>query len=364
MLKHYEPRTTCELLRHRSILFVGDSTMVQMFGAFVMLLGGEFGRQHLGKDVTASACNDTVRLNYVRNDLALWLEHGDTSGSQVRRCNSQTLSGTVFSRRAVDADVLVLGVGQHTAPSFFSRGSPLAARLRNVAGEAERAASAFFFHNFNHTLSTVLARRAAAFGASAASTIVLGASIPVPGCSRFTAPASAAAAHAVYARPDVRNLTNYYDHWRLSFELNAVARALVTSAGAWMLDVAEPSLQRPDAARGFDDTNTTEDCLHYCPPGPVDEFARMLSQLLHEGNVFAPAGQPASRPRRSRMFAVNYSEWSTIYGIYDVRYESLPSREMQKRWDVEPALMERSWWPFNACGLQQSRVTDYMKKGL
>ena len=227
--------------------------------------------------------------------------------------------------------------------------------MRVIPGEAARAASAFFFHNFNHTLSSVLARRAS-LGASPASTIVLGASIPVPGCSRFSAPVTTAVAHAMFARPDVRNLTKYYDHWRLSFQLNAVARSLATPAGAWFIDVAEPSMQRPDAAKGWFRASLVaweEDCLHYCPPGPVDEWARMLNQVLHEGSVF-----PIPRQRRSHMFAINYSEWSSVYGIFDKRFEKPTTREAQVRWskDAEAPLSARSWWPFHACDGGMSRA--------
>ena len=65
-LASYDHAATCRLLHGRSILLVGDSTMEQLFAAFVLLLRGRAGRPWMMKDVTASACGDTVRLNFVR----------------------------------------------------------------------------------------------------------------------------------------------------------------------------------------------------------------------------------------------------------------------------------------------------------
>ena len=85
--------------------------------------------------------------------------------------------------------------------------------------------------------------------------------MPVPGCSSFTLPT--AEALAAYAQPDLATVSPYHRHWRLNHETNAMARGLAVQAGVWFVDVAEPSLQRPDAARGFDGNNqTVEDCLH------------------------------------------------------------------------------------------------------
>jgi hypothetical protein len=60
----------------QQVLFVGDSTTGQLFMSFVMLINGTFGRNAVNlrnlNELTASACNDSVRLNYVRNNLCLW----------------------------------------------------------------------------------------------------------------------------------------------------------------------------------------------------------------------------------------------------------------------------------------------------
>ena len=71
--------------------------------------------------------------------------------------------------------------------------------------------------------------------------------MPVPRCSRFGAPITATEALSAYARSS----TLYGGSWRLNHQLNAIARALAQDAGAWFVDLAGPSLQRPDAAKGL-----------------------------------------------------------------------------------------------------------------
>ena len=120
----------------------------------------------------------------------------------------------------------------------------------------------------------------------------MGAHMPVPRCSRFGAPITATEALSAYARSS----TLYGGSWRLNHQLNAIARALAQDAGAWFVDLAGPSLQRPDAAKGLNESKktTAEDCVHYCLPGPPDDWSRMLIQLLHAGQdrVFARRARP------------------------------------------------------------------------
>lgn len=356
-LASYDHAATCRLLHGRSILLVGDSTMEQLFAAFVLLLRGRAGRPWMMKDVTASACGDTVRLNFVRNDLSLWLDAGDASGTHVSRCNPTTLAGSHFACRAADADVVVFGVGQHRTAAV--------SQLVGAPAHAEKAldsvASDFFFHSFNHTLATSRARREA-WGAPASSVVVMGPHMPVPGCSEFGAPITAAEALSTYAQRS----TLYGDSWRLNHQLNAIARALAQDAGAWFVDLTGPSLQRPDAAKGYNESKrtTAEDCVHYCLPGPPDEWARMLVQLLHVGQkrVFTQRAP-------SEMFLLNGSEWHGKYGAANARLEvegcglcghheadDMGSRHhtactASARRNTTERLRDSWWWPpFDSCG--------------
>ena len=53
---------------------------------------------------------------------------------------------------------------------------------------AKRARVGFFARNLNHTLTSLLARRAAWGHTDPATVVVLGTSTPVRGCAQYTAP--------------------------------------------------------------------------------------------------------------------------------------------------------------------------------
>ena len=80
-LEQFERERACATLRSvgRSLLIVGDSTTGQLFLSISMMLGATLGRNRDMKsvlnDVTASACNDTVRISFVRRDLLLFAMH-------------------------------------------------------------------------------------------------------------------------------------------------------------------------------------------------------------------------------------------------------------------------------------------------
>ncbi|KAJ1618241.1 hypothetical protein T492DRAFT_1094179 [Pavlovales sp. CCMP2436] len=70
------PESACAALAGQQLLFAGDSTMGMQFLSFVGLLDGTFGKQRQKvisvKAVSASACNDTVRIRFIRNDMISW----------------------------------------------------------------------------------------------------------------------------------------------------------------------------------------------------------------------------------------------------------------------------------------------------
>ena len=119
-----------------------------------------------------------------------------------------------------------------------------------AAEAARRTRLGFFARSLNHTLGSLLARRAAWGRTDPASVIMLGASTPIRGCARFRAPISAFEAVEAAAGGDSGNVTTNELRWRQYPYFNQVAHTLVTAAGASFLDVAAPSAQRPDGAMG------------------------------------------------------------------------------------------------------------------
>ena len=324
------------MLRGQAMLFVGDSTVRDVFQSFVMLLKGKFGRQHFGKDVTATACDDSVRLNYVRNDLLLY--SSDRADQQmVYGCSANVIT-QCYVRRAADANIVVLGVGQHFAPSF--------AHVRKRTGQPSppgHSASHFFVNSFNHTVGRLVASRADA----SRGVIVLGASMPVPGCSRFTAPIGLDSALAAYAHPAAGR--TYAPQWEENHQLNQAARWLAEAHGVAFIDVASPSMRRPDAARGLADTlsgSGVEDCVHFCPPGPYDTWSTLVYNLLRAerdrgaNGGGSSGGGGAWGAHRPALFSINRSKWESVYGVAseNIRAPSLAT-----------PLRQQPWWPFG-CG--------------
>ena len=95
------------------MLFVGDSTVFQLFLSFVLLLHARLGksakRASTVSEMTASACDDTVRLAFSRSDLLLWTG-ANSDFNSVKRCDGFTNLQVYLERAVRDADVLVLGV--------------------------------------------------------------------------------------------------------------------------------------------------------------------------------------------------------------------------------------------------------------
>lgn len=121
-LEPFDTEGVCKLLgRDTSILFVGDSTVAQLFLSFVSLLNGRFGinakRASVLSEITASACSDGTRLNFVRSDLLLW-SHAAEDFRSVRACDGYTTLNPFVVRASRDADILVLGLGHHFPSSL------------------------------------------------------------------------------------------------------------------------------------------------------------------------------------------------------------------------------------------------------
>jgi uncharacterized membrane protein YgcG len=285
----FERDEACKLLTGLQIVIVGDSTVFQTFLSLVHLLGGSFGRDvkhgYVTADLTASACADTTRLVYVRSDLLLWT-HSVSDYHAVQRCDGFTILHPFVQRASRDADIVLLGVGHH-----FPRSLMLAEKWSYMGGEeaARRARIGFFSRNLNHTLSSLLWRRAAWGRKDPASVVLMGASTPVRGCERFHAPLAASDAISVAAGGQSANgeaqsnVTANELRWTQYARYNEIARSLAATYDASFIDVAAPSALRADGAMGgywpAGDARQ-RDCVHYCLPGVVDMWPTLLYNLL------------------------------------------------------------------------------------
>ena len=287
--------TSCQaLLRNtssRQILFVGDSTSGQLFISFVLQLGGNFGSNsafaHTLVDLAASACDDRVRLEYVRNDLLLW--SNDRSDLQnTQRCTGYSLCA-VFLRRSLMADHVVLSVGQHF---------PIA--VTKFQGGAR-----FIRASLNHTFHQLVHARSALGHAPSSSTMVTPLQ-PVPFCSRHSRPAEQVTPDVAAEQAAVSNLT-YSRHWAMMPEITRWATQAAQCAGMSVVDVLHLSAQRPDGTmateqrrvrngtRG-DTAELTEDCVHSCMPGPVDTYsAFVLDAVLRASPRSVGLTEPLTR---------------------------------------------------------------------
>lgn len=71
--------------------------------------------------------------------------------------------------------------------------------------------------------------------------------------------------------------------WHMHPEFDSMAREWAAARSFPILDMS-PLYLRPDSHSGkYDSTNT--DCLHYCLPGPLDLFARVLLQMLKNKEI-------------------------------------------------------------------------------
>lgn len=92
-LHSFDMPRACKLLRGRSVVMVGDSTVFQAFLSFALLMHARLGknpkRASTVSEMTASACGDSTRLAFVRSDLLL---HTNIGGDfrAVQRCDGFT----------------------------------------------------------------------------------------------------------------------------------------------------------------------------------------------------------------------------------------------------------------------------------
>jgi hypothetical protein len=256
----------CRALGNRSILFIGDSVSVQMFWSFVFTVpispselrrvldvsGDDFRRS--GKDFTL--CNGAARVNMLRND---WLVDPSWD-SKCRYKPAKDLFCRAFVKRAQSYDTLVLNTGLHVA------------RERTVVIERTRRLVSWLqttSHNVVYRTSP-------------------------PGhvdCERHVAPLNFEGAKGQRYQAPV--------HHRFGWDtiepsetvrIHELDRGL-PPARLRYVDAAGISNVRADRHMldgRFGGGNI--DCLHYCLPGPPDDWNRVLKGHFEEDLRRGPEG--------------------------------------------------------------------------
>ena len=108
-LEQFSVHGVCEVLRGKSLLMVGDSTVFQLWLSFALLLGAQLGKNvkkaSTVSEITASACGDATRLAFVRNDLVLYTSNvGDLMSA--KRCDGFLSMQVTYPERMLIASLM------------------------------------------------------------------------------------------------------------------------------------------------------------------------------------------------------------------------------------------------------------------
>jgi hypothetical protein len=273
-----------------------------------------------------------------------------------------------WAQQAVqDADVLVLGVGQHFTSLIYGAPKPR---------EQQPLVYSFFANELNRTLSALVSMRTAYGRFDPSAIAIVGPTLPVPGCQRVAAPQTLAEA----VMSEVKEVTTHEygpSYWH-NVRLNEMARWLADRHGVSFLDIATTSFMRADdsLARGRNDAPSktagyaNADCMHYCLPGVVDTFSQLLYNLLEpraaaSTTVATPAPRAnanASREvqtrvhRRLRFFKLD--GWLTERGASKV-LEQCSGMCVDKAGE----LTHTRWWLYDAnCSIEQKSLRKRMER--
>lgn len=310
-LPSFDRARACSLLRGRQLVVVGDSTAGQLFLSLVLLLGGRFGRnsRHTSaiSDITASACDGTCRLNFIRNDLLLWSTHR-SEFNRARECD-KLLKADAFVQRVVrDAHLLVIATGHHFPASIESA----------AAANGGQPGAAFFASSLNHTLSHLMRLRAqwghhprsvslmvrsrglesmsdpcqhaCSHRAASVSRVPQGASVPIPRCSHFARPLGPEG--WLVADSSMANSNKYSPRWRLMPRVNLQLQWLAASYVHIHLRRLVASNGSPLAFLGSLGTIQCHAtcCLHPCLPPASTAVTILASSILARHRPGGPTG--------------------------------------------------------------------------
>lgn len=334
-----DPVAGCSSLHSRTILFVGDSVLQQLFFSFAIQLNATFLGRPYGRrtenliNATVKSCSrGPIHLHFRRNDLLsetrpaahpdclvhissqrvcdpirsraraqqlrAWAQQvaadpGAGSSNQKKKKTHMGRKWTqsshqLFLESAASADAVVLGTGHHfhdAAGRPFWHHKPHDGRT-------------YFERTLSETLAQINAMRAQ-HGHHNSSTLLISPVASLPGCTDFNRPielpealerldADASVAANKSSSGAVRPRSIYSLQWARWRRLLPKARGIANATGASFLDLSTVSATRPDmhlaAWRRWDYRRALPanelDCVHYCLPGPPDSFAMLAFNVL------------------------------------------------------------------------------------
>ncbi len=253
------------------LLFVGDSMMSTLFVSLVAALGGRELRyantseqpcldrdrirtdlrRHVGPlDHSSSVCAGGVSARFIRNERLII---NDTTSARLARWRGSYRSMCGWSSAAAEAHVVVLNRGAHyEADSVFEPALDWTLRAVTKGGVSARSGAA------------VTAGGASSRGRRPSPAVVyISSSAAIPDCERYDDPQS----QPLTVAPTAPN------HWGSFASQNGIASRLAEKHGAAFLNVYTATALRPGG-------RMPDDCLHFCAPGPVDDWARLLLAYL------------------------------------------------------------------------------------
>eukprot|EP01062_Namystynia_karyoxenos_P037930 TRINITY_DN27596_c0_g1_i1.p1 TRINITY_DN27596_c0_g1~~TRINITY_DN27596_c0_g1_i1.p1 ORF type:complete len:542 (+),score=147.64 TRINITY_DN27596_c0_g1_i1:74-1627(+) len=252
----------CAFMGNRSLLIVGDSLQHEQYMSLHFMLGGELhtlcagGSGHCWR--SRLYCSGRVNITYIRND---WL-----SAVPLFWYNAMGLRpdhiGYPWMEAATLFDIVVVLVAAHITP-FWTGNDSHAHWQRRIDNAVAYFASPAF--------RGVVVARAQPGGHY--------------GCPYHGPPEPLKRYQMLmHVTPKFTYLTrmkarikkwrwDLYDDFNSYFRAK-LRRALPASRRIW-LDTATPSELRPDLHKG-----APNDCLHYCLPGPPDNYNHMMLQAL------------------------------------------------------------------------------------
>ena len=212
-------------------------------------------------DVEAALCDKRapVTVRFLRNEYVLW---DATSNRNGRRAglHGAMLCDWADQARRTDVAAVVLNRGHHYAPDDA------------------------FASEVNRTMSKLGASFRQS-GRDVRNLVWLSTFASLPGCATLPDPLPAARADGIL-RAMTGPYVNQY-HWGVKERQNSIARRAVDSVGGSYIEAFPATRVRPGGRRGILDrernalrNRTVEDCVHWCLPGPLDAFSRLILAYL------------------------------------------------------------------------------------
>ena len=249
----------CDAFSGASVLLVGDSVQGELFSTLAALLGADRGVQdeaaarrrclpgsrlmaHHAHEVRVEtlACDGRLGIEFIRNEFLLWAGARDTlDAAAIRRQDNKYLCD--WADDASGADLLVLSRGLHEAPDAA----------------------------FAEQLAATLDGLSAARGAPNAPWLVYrGSHAVVPNCHAYADPSPESLADRIVATPGEPHSAA----WANISHQNRIAKDIADARGVTYMDVFAQTARRPGARPDWH----AGECMHYCVPGPIDDWARLL----------------------------------------------------------------------------------------